>query len=97
MRVGVEYNTDKGFATRGRFQVGVGPLKGRITRNSNGKASTSIRVGGTVGATMGFSATGITSVGASANLTKFVSAGVSGQVAPFYSCTSGKGSSSGAE
>src|SRR5260370_16352595 len=97
MRAGIECNTDKGFATRGRAQGGAGPVKGRVTVTSNGKISTSVRVGGTVGVTMGFSGTNITSVGISANLTKFVSAGVSGQVAPFYSCKPGSGSSSGAE
>jgi RHS repeat-associated protein len=97
MRGGVEYNTDKGFALRGRAQAGVGPVKGRVTVNSDGKISTSVRAGGTVGVTMGFSGTNITSLGMSANLGKFVSAGVSGQVAPFYSCQSGGGSSSGSE
>jgi hypothetical protein len=97
MRFGMEYNTDKGFAWRGRAQGGAGPVKARVTATSNGKISTSVRVGGTVGGTMGFDGTNISSVGVSVNLTKFVSAGVSGQVAPVYSCKPGSGSSSGAE
>jgi hypothetical protein len=90
MRVGAEYNTSKGFALRGRAQGGMGPVKGRVTINSKGKISTSVRVGGTVGVTMGFSGSSVTSVGVSANLNNYVSAGVSGQVSSFYSCPATK-------
>ena len=97
MRVGAEYNTDKGLALRGRAQGGTGPVKGRVTITSSGKVSTSVRVGGAVGVAVGFSGRNITSVGASANFSRFVSGGVSGQVEPFYKCRPGGASSAGAE
>jgi RHS repeat-associated protein len=96
-RFGAEYNTDTGFAWRGRAQGGIGPVKGRVTMTSNGNVSTGIRVGGTYGVTVGLSGWSITSIGASANLGKFVSVGASAQIKKFYACKTGTGNSNGAE
>jgi len=100
VRLGAEYNTEKGLATRGRYQKGIGPVRGRITVNSHGKISGNVRVGGTYGATIGFGPSGwggISSLGFSANVGKFASVGLSAQIAPVYSCPGQQGSSSGAE
>ena len=70
--VGGQYNTQTGFAGRGRVTLPFGPyVGGRVTVTSDPhggppRVSTSVRVGGTVGATLGFEGNNITSVGASA-------------------------------
>src|SRR5690606_10864147 len=74
-RGGLEYNTTRGFAVRGRAQGGVGPVRLRVTRNSQGRTSTSVRVGGTYGLTLGFSNSNLTSIGVSRNFNPFLSAG----------------------
>ena len=92
MRVGGEFNTDQGFAFRGRAQGPIGPVSLRITGNTNGKVSTDVRVGGLVGGTVGFTGDNITSVGASINLGRFASASISGQVGTSFSCAGSAGS-----
>ena len=97
MRVGVEYNTIRGFSPRGRAQASIGPFTGRYTANKNGR-STSVRIGGTVGLTAGLAPPhNLTSVGVSVRLGKYASVGASLQLAQYYECGGSQSASGNAD